>query len=120
MVGFIIWMPYGANLVAYKYEQKTKSSEPRKMKPLNEHTYQGYQAPDEILQQEKITAKTSGVNRITTDDIPIKLHLNQPHLKKRKQKIDIDNDPNTYDYDIDHLSDDDTLPVAHEEISESV
>ncbi|CAH6719514.1 hypothetical protein CLIB1444_02S10308 [[Candida] jaroonii] len=95
-------MPYAAKLATYNYEKQNKK-EQRTSKKVQQPTY-GYQPPDEVLQnQDEPQAKSSGIKKITIDDIPIKMRVNHPTLKRRSEKLDTDRNPNNYDYDLDDL-----------------
>lgn len=57
--------------------------------------------------------------KVTNDDLPIRIKLNQDGvLRKRGAKVDIDRDPNNYDYDLDELIKDETVGEAEREAAE--
>lgn len=97
LVAVVIVLPYLTDLVSYKYEKKPVKSVKTKSNQLSS----GYVPPDQ--QTEQTQAKTSGIRKITADDVPIKLKLKGTQVKRRKERLDVDSNPNNYDYDLDEL-----------------
>lgn len=98
LVGVVVMMPYLTNLVSYQYEKKP--TKPQKTRVRNEYNSR-YVPPDQQVEQTE--AKSSGIRKITAEDVPIKLKLNNTQVKRRKERLDTDSNPNNYDYDLDEL-----------------
>lgn len=102
-VAVMVYLPYSANLIKYEKNQKNRNENHDSTKASeNLKTQQQYVPPDEVGVSES-KAKSSGLKNITSDDIPIKLRLNQPHQRRRAHKLDVDRNPNNYDYDLDEM-----------------
>lgn len=116
----IIYLPYAAGLTTLQKAEHHTLTQRQSVKKQ----YSGYVPPDEELrlqQEEQSKGKTSLRERVkvTNDDIPIRIKLNQDGvLRKRSAKVDIDRDPNSYDYDLDELINDETVGEAQREASE--
>lgn len=101
IVAVIVYLPYSTGLIKYNYEKKPKKT-PKKETPKHRE-YNGYVPPDEV-QEQKPKAFNTGINtNITKDDIPVKVSLTGGNLRKRREKLDVDSNPNNYDYDLDEI-----------------
>ncbi|KAG7191577.1 uncharacterized protein KQ657_002970 [Scheffersomyces spartinae] len=114
IVVFILALPYVSGIASYDVERKKK---PVQKKSAVEPSRSmgapvGYVPPSfEVKDDAEEAASTSGISalkdkmRLTSEDIPLKLHLNDSSsLRRRKtDKIDMDSNPNNYDYDLDEL-----------------
>ncbi|EDK47428.1 hypothetical protein LELG_05609 [Lodderomyces elongisporus NRRL YB-4239] len=91
----------------------------------------GYIPPDEVVSEDStgtgFKSKVSAVGQklqVHSEDLPIQIKLanakNEQHeLRRRKhQKLDIDTDPNTYDYDIDDLIAEENATARQEQQAE--
>lgn len=124
-------LPYASGLTKIEidrsHHQSLKKSSPlssQEHKPPQQ--YYGYVPPDEIQDFDDQTNELHHSLKdrahllkeklqVTADDIPLKIKLNKPDsintadgnssgLRHRKrEKLDLDNNPNTFDYDIDEL-----------------
>lgn len=97
------------HLVNYQYEKKQKKPNQESHQQPQSQTY-SYVPPDEQTNQESV-ASTTGIRHLTTDDIPVKLKLNQSNVARRKEKLDVDRNPNNYDYDLDDIINEDDSEV---------
>lgn len=114
LVAVIIYLPYLSGLVSYKVDKVPKRGPVKKNEFSSSHVTEsyGYIPPDEQISQssavdgiwKKARLEPPKIN-VTSDDIPIKLTLKENSgLKRRhKEKLDIDSNPNNYDYDLDEL-----------------
>lgn len=104
LVAVIVYLPYSANLI--KYETKPRSTgKPGSSKSSdNNKVSTGYIPPDEVSTGSS-NAKASGIGfrKFTKDDIPVQMSLNRPHVKRRRDKVSLDKNPDTYDYDLEDL-----------------
>merc|ERR1712080_122967 len=105
-----IALPYMSGLSTYEKQKKKKPTKLVHSTSAVSSGTMGYLPPDEIARQEQAneTHKDSLKNRVkvTTDDLPVRMtlkHDGTPSLRKRKEKLDVDTDPNHYDYDLDEL-----------------
>ncbi|EDK39616.2 hypothetical protein PGUG_03714 [Meyerozyma guilliermondii ATCC 6260] len=105
-----IALPYMSGLATYEKQKKKKPTKSVHSTSAVSSGTMGYLPPDEIARQEQAneTHKDSLKNRVkvTTDDLPVRMtlkHDGTPSLRKRKEKLDVDTDPNHYDYDLDEL-----------------
>ncbi|CAH2351354.1 hypothetical protein CLIB1423_03S04412 [[Candida] railenensis] len=123
LIALIIILPSSAGLLKLERNTRTKkSAEPERSKNPSSSSgqeYSGYLPPDEYnaLQEQKreqyqkessIKARASALKdkiNFTANDIPVKFSLqDQQRLRHRnKERLDIDNNPNNYDYDLDEL-----------------
>lgn len=106
----VLYLPYAAGLTLVERQHREAKVHQKKQ----EEEYSGYIPPDEELrlQQEEeakhgIRAKASALKEkmhITSADMPVKIRLNQDNvLRKRKEPVITDMNPNTYDYDLEDL-----------------
>lgn len=109
IVSLVILLPYWMHLVNYQYEKKQKKPNQKSHQQTQSQTY-SYVPPDEQTNQESV-ASTTGIRHLTTDDIPVKLKLNQSNVARRKEKLDVDRNPNNYDYDLDDIINEDDSEV---------
>lgn len=113
MVVFIVLLPVMSGLTQIEKQKPTASKQKARSKEQFES--QGYIPPDELIRGEnesqssfkdRVEAMKKKIN-VTSNDIPYKIrlqHENDSGLRRRtKEKLDIDTDPNNYDYDVDEL-----------------
>lgn len=115
IIAFLIYLPYSSGLATYKYEKKPTERAQLKNKDEYLSNYQGYIPPDEeaALRNKNQDSHSFRVSvsklkekaHVTSSDIPLKFKLQQDSTlrKRNKEKLDVNNDPNTFDYDIDEL-----------------
>ena len=115
IIAFLIYLPYSSGLAIYEYERKPKEKVQQNNKDNYLNSYQGYIPPDEEASlreqgQESHSFRVSVSKlrekaHVTSSDIPLKIRLQQDSSLRRrnKERLDIDTDPNNYDYDIDEL-----------------
>ncbi|CUM52839.1 uncharacterized protein AC631_02829 [Debaryomyces fabryi] len=115
IIAFLIYLPYSSGLATYKYEKKPSERAQQKNKDEYLNNYQGYIPPDEEAALRKqgqdshsfkvSVSKLKEKAHVTSSDIPLKFKLQQDSTlrKRNKEKLDINNDPNKFDYDIDEL-----------------
>lgn len=115
IIALVLYLPYSAGLATYKYEKKPRSKAEEAEHDSVVNNYQGYIPPDEeaALRKNQEDSHSFRVNvsklkekaHVTSSDIPLKMRLQQDgNLRKRnKERLNVDNDPNTYDYDIDEF-----------------
>ncbi|ODV76885.1 uncharacterized protein CANTADRAFT_24145 [Suhomyces tanzawaensis NRRL Y-17324] len=106
LVAVILYLPYASGLTKVKIERKPKNISHKQEEPAVDE-YQGYIPPDEQVARSENKPHTSMRDRmnVTSGDIPLRIRLDHESsgLRKRKDKLDINRDPNSYDYDIDEL-----------------
>lgn len=106
----ILYLPYAAGLTTV---EKAKHTKEQVLQYPVQQQRSGYIPPDE---EARIQQERSGKNvplrervKVTNEDMPIRIGLKQDsHLRKRGAKIDVDRNPNNYDYDLDELIRDET------------
>lgn len=115
----VVFLPYSAGLTHVERESKKQRTQTKTKKV----DYDGYVPPDELLRQQEeenerrgFKARASALKErinVTSDDVPIKIKLNQESvLKRRHERVVGDGDPNNYDYDLDELIDEETRGAA--------
>lgn len=110
IVVFILALPYVSGIASYDVERKKKTMKKTNLEPAKEPVSAGYVPPSFDLKNSE-EASASGISalkdkiKLTSEDIPLKLHLNDTsNLRRRKtDKVDLDTNPNNYDYDLDEL-----------------
>lgn len=125
LCALVLYLPYSAGLT--HLERDVRKSEPQTVKKRAE--YNGYIPPDEELRQQEEENESHGLKarasalkdriRVTSDDMPIKIRLNQDTvLRKRNEKVNVDRDPNNYDYDLDELIEEETRGAAQKQAAD--
>ena len=104
----VIYLPYAAGLTTVQKAQRKQQSGQQKARKQS-----GSITPYEELRmrQEKQAnfKKLSDKIKLTSEEMPIRIGLNQNGLLRRRgTKIDVDRNPNNYDYDLDQLIKDET------------
>lgn len=131
LVAVMVILPYTSGLTKIEIDRShhqslKKSSQESKPPQQQQQQYYGYVPPDEIQdlddqanqQHQSLKDRAHLLKerlQVTADHIPLKIKLNKldsgstasgnsSGLRHRKrEKLDLDNNPNTYDYDIDEL-----------------
>ncbi|EGV63764.1 hypothetical protein CANTEDRAFT_105448 [Yamadazyma tenuis ATCC 10573] len=116
LVGLVVLLPYWSKLVNYSYEPNQKSKARGRSGPSQLPQTSGYVPPDQQLQQET-KAKATGLRKFTADDVPVKLKLNHLQTKRRKERLDVDRNPNNFDYDLDELINEVDEPISNSRTS---
>lgn len=116
----VLYLPQMAGLTHLEKQKKQK-------KPVHQQKHEdpvsGYIPPDEEIRRQKeeeerksLAARASGLKQkmnLTNDDVPLKIRLNNEEtLTRRKEKISTDHNPDTYDYDLDELINQETGRTA--------
>lgn len=128
LVAVVLILPYISGLTKIEIDPHAhaKHIQQQKKKSTSSTTSQqpqvdqfGYLPPDEVANQQSssedhsIKARASAIKdkfQVTAEDMPIRIKLNRngssgvsSSLRRRHEKLDVDTDPNKYDYDIDEL-----------------
>lgn len=109
----ILLLPYVSGLTRFeKNKRRVAPSAPPAAAAAPSAPSYGYTPPDEFEAGEaesasfrsRASALKSKIS-VTSNDIPVKIALlDHPGLRKRTtERLDTDNDPNNYDYDLDDL-----------------
>lgn len=116
IIAIIVYLPYASGLTTFeKQEIRAKQAKPIAKEP-SQPSYGGYIPPDELYHQQELEESSNSLRgrasaikeklNITSNDMPVKIALlDHQNLRKRnqKEKLDTDNNPNNYDYDLDEL-----------------
>lgn len=100
----IIYLPTFKGLTSVKVSKSKKKSAAtvKKAQPTD-----GYVPPDAYSSSTPKVSKFQSIKNlnVSAKDIPIQIHLEErgSDLRKRKEKLSLNNNPDTYDYDIDEL-----------------
>lgn len=111
LVAAILYLPYASGLTTVSVQNnKRRRDAAHQPEPAE---YSGYLPPDEAVaslssKPESLRSRASAFRdriQVTQEDMPLKIKLDhQDSLRRRnKVKLDINPDPNSYDYDIDEL-----------------
>lgn len=121
----VLYLPYSVGLT--QIERQHHEAKAVQKKKNDEYT--GYIPPDEELRLQEqdnekhgLRAKASALKEkmhVTSGDMPVRIRLNQGgELRKRKETIQIDKNPNTYDYDLDELIEEETEGARQQRVKE--
>lgn len=126
IVGFIfvalaIGLPYFSGLATYQKQARPKRAKTDQHSSAASSGSAAYLPPDEAARQarseEPQHESFRDRVRITADELPVRMTLNESgqSLRKRREKLDTDRDPNHYDYDIDELINEEGSKAAAEQ-----
>lgn len=115
----VIYLPYAAGLTTVQKAQHKQQSGQQKARKQQS----GYITPyEELRMRQEDQAKFKKLSdkiKLTSEEMPIRIGLNQNGLlRKRGTKIDVDRNPNNYDYDLDELIKDETEGEAERAAAE--
>lgn len=115
----VLYLPYAAGLTTLEVEKKNKNkAEPQQQVEDDDF---GYVPPDVAAARansSSVKSHASLKERFASQDIPVKIKLDSSNTLRRrtKERLDVDSNPNNYDYDIDELIREEALEAAQEQM----
>lgn len=120
LVAGVLYLPYAAGLTTLEVEKKKKKIQTHEDDADQDF---GYVPPDvaaaRSAKSTSIKSQASSLrDRIASQDIPVKIKLDSSNnLRRRtKERLDVDSNPNNYDYDIDELIREEAEEAAQEQM----
>lgn len=115
LVAAIVLLPIVSGLT----EVKTRPKKNKQVNKTSTEEVRGYVPPNEVVDSK---GRASAIDKIhlTNDDIPVEIRLKTGlRPRKKKEKLDINLDPNNYDYDLDELIREETTAAHEEQLKEA-
>lgn len=107
IVAVTVLLPYFNGLTTIEVHKKRQASKKKKLAD-SAPIMTGYVPPDAVTSSSSTEKQPRFKVKVTSDDMPLHIKLDHaPGLRKRREKLDTNQDPNSYDYDIDELIEDD-------------
>ena len=126
IVAVILYLPYLSGLTTIERSEGHKKSSKKTNKEQSQNfSFGGYVPPEERNSYDAdsesstsaLRARASALKEkvsITADDLPVKIALldHQKLTHRKKEKLDLDSNPNNYDYDLDEFIAEETQKAA--------